>query len=511
MSETIDKEESIEKSLEDASSKGLYRRAEMRPQIKLPPAAPKIAICIPMGDKDDPDLFVCPKCKHRHFGVVLCEKCGENHSALRKLRTAGLAPIEFQLDMMSMVPPLLCAVVVLIRKSVLSGQARNEMTYDAIKLGCKYIFYWDDDTMIPPKAIYDLHNMMERTPEAAIISGVYVTREDCPEPLIYKTHGQGAYWGFSTKPGILEEIFAAGAGCMMARVDALIEVKKLLGDEWWCDEHDRATLDEPAAGKITWGHDIRFCRRIHEAVATGRTALPWKVYVAGWILCYHFDVGEQKMYFLPADSPPMKGNANTQSYWDHVWGNDGVEGRFYKEIYEKIVTVVPQESNVVDVGCGVGVLMDMLVKKNRAYAYGYDLSPKAIEMVKSRWLDGEAQDVIDFKLNHFDPGKTILIATEILEHLDDDRLKNLLAESRKAELAIFSTPEGIREGTPEGEHVREFTKSSLRELLCNHFENVVIHRMKPQHFLAVCSGGKQDEYQEGSVLVSNELHDKLED
>uniref|UniRef100_A0A6H1ZPM8 Putative methionine biosynthesis protein n=1 Tax=viral metagenome TaxID=1070528 RepID=A0A6H1ZPM8_9ZZZZ len=490
-----DHSEMIEQSIADAAKSGLFLRAEARPPVKLAPNAPKIAVCIPMGDKDDPDLFVCTKCGHRHFGVVKCGQCGEVHSARQKLRAAGLAPIEFMLTMTSLVPPLLSSMVFMVRKSVLSAQARNEMTFDAIRMGCKYIFYWDDDTLIPPKAIYDIHNMMERTPDAGVITGVYTTREECPEPLVYKGHGLGAYWDFSMKPGVLEEVWAAGAGCMMARVEALVDVQRVLGGPWWSDEHEIPEDGEITGNRIVWGHDIRFCKRMWDTNQTfgkpGGSSNAWKVYLAGWIHCAHFDIARQQIFQLPADSPPMRGNLNTTAYWDYIYSSENPNQRQYHEIFSAIEEVIPENAHVADVGCGTGVLLDRLIKTRRAYAYGYDKSPVAINNVHMRLIQGEVADVKDLKLNHFPAKDTYLVSTETIEHLTDEEIDNLLKQASKCKMALISTPNGVLAGTPAGEHVQVFTPQSLRKRLKAHFKYIQIKKLEPQHMLAVCSNTRR--------------------
>jgi len=529
-------EDQISESLQKAIETGRYRSTDMRPQIKLPPAAPKIAVCIPMGDKDDPDLFVCENedCKHRHFGVVKCGKCGTEHSARKKLRHAGLIPIEWWMSAQQIVPPLLSSMSIMVRKSVLSAQARDEMTKEAIRLGCKYIFYWDDDTIIPPKAIYDLHNMMERNPDAGIISGVYFTRENCPEPLIYKRHGQGAYWGFDPFTyGNLDPIFGAGAGCMMARVDALKEVDRNLadGEPFWKDEFDME-LFESTGHRAMWGHDIRFCRRMWESwqitTPVEATAInedgsdildeqgepakitleevgplgvrdvnkevseEWKVYAAGWIMCHHFDIPRQTMFGTPQLQDWLRkkkdNQNNTPAYWDHVWKAEGHDTwRTYPPLYDRIVELVPRHSKVVDVGCGIGVLLDRLAKQKQCDTYGYDIAPEAIKMMKSRWIEGEAMDLIDFELNHFDQDDSVVVSTETMEHLDDERLEKVLSEAAKAKMAILSTPQGHLEGTPHGEHVQEWTKEEYEALLKKHFSKVSVEVIAPHYLLGVCT------------------------
>lgn len=471
----------VQESIDTAKASGAMRVADLRSAIKLQATAPKIVIAVPMGDKDDPDLFLCPKCDRRHFGEVVCPYCKEPHNADVRMRRAGLACIEWQMCAQQLTHPLVCAMEMMTRKSVPSARARNEMTFEAMNVSkAKYIFYWDDDTLIPPRTLYDMHRMMEMHPEIAILSGVYTTREECNEPLVYKNQGDGAYWGFSVEVGVLEDIFAAGAGCMMARVEALEDVERILGGKLWDDEIDVRLLDANH-GRTIWGHDVRFCRRMWETSETyGKpdgARKPWRVCLAGWLQCYHFDIDTQTVYTLPPDSPCFK-NANTRSYWDHVWRTEGFGSpRHYPQLYDRIVALVPKRAKVVDLGCGIGILGERLVKQKGADYYGYDISQEAISMLKSRWLQGEVADAADFKLNHFPGRSTVLIATETIEHLDAPRLENMLKQAHKAKLAIFSTPDGTLPGTPRGEHVQEFTAASLRKTLKPYFQNVKIERI----------------------------------
>lgn len=485
-------DEEMEKSIAEAIDQGLMRMADIRSPIKQGAKAAKIIIAVPMGDKDDPDLFVCPKCGLRHFGVVKCGKCGNDHSARQKLRHAGLAPVEWLLNAWQLVPPLLTSLQIIIRKSILSGQARNEMTYQAIKIGSKYIFYWDDDVIIPPKALYDLHNMMERTPEAGIISGVYTTREECPEPIYYKEEGQGAYWNMTMERGVLEEIYGAGAGCMIARIEALEDVKKLLGGPWWADEQDLDAIDK-GTGKVLWGHDIRFCQRMRDTGQHPEAKKPWKVYGAGWILCYHFDLMSQTLYGMPHDAPCLH-NKNTPTYWDHVWAASGFAvPENYRDMYNSIAARVLSDSNVVDVGCGNGVLMEMLLKKLHVRTYGYDIAPKAVDATTDRWLEAETLDVADWSLNHFNAGETTVVCCDTLQHFDAQRINKFLYEARLAQRVIISVPNGRPRGAEETVHLQAFDAGSLWTLLDSFFEKVYMDEAESGFLVAVCSGGKERE------------------
>jgi len=460
-------------SLEEAKEEGLYRHSSIRHAVKMGPSAPKIVIAVPIGDKDDPDMFQCPHCERRQVPTqVTCENCGEGFDGGFRLRAHGLVSIEWLLAMWQMVPPLLTSLSVMVRKGILSAQAREEMTIEAMRLGAKYIWYVDDDTLPPPKALYDMHNVMELNPHIGALSGVYTTREPLPEPLIYRAQGQGACWDFSVEPGVTEPIMGAGAGCLLARVECLKEVQDILGGPLWSDVHEY----ERGGGRQMWGHDIRFCRRIWEAGESGKASQSWEVHVAGWVQCYHFDIGDQVLYAMPRNAPCFQ-NANTPRYWDYVWSTEP-HGRNYEDLYAAIAERVPEGSRVIDVGAGVGVLLAKLVEERKVLPLGIELSQKAVNLMQGRNIPAEQADAGEWTLTEPD---AIVIATETMEHLDDKRLAHFVGEAAKAKRFIASVPQGELVGTPTGEHVQIFTEQSLKDLLSKHFAKVSITTIPRAH------------------------------
>jgi 2-polyprenyl-3-methyl-5-hydroxy-6-metoxy-1,4-benzoquinol methylase len=156
---------------------------------------------------------------------------------------------------------------------------------------------------------------------------------------------------------------------------------------------------------------------------------------------------------------------------------------------------VPEDSKVVDIGCGTGVLLDMLTKRKHIRGYGVDFSEESIGKLKQKWMEGEVQDIRNLKLNHWPAKETVAVSTETLEHLDDERLGKLLKEISKCKMAILTTPDGTLPGTPGGEHVREFDKASLKKLLGKHFPRVKIESITDpgasgSRLVAICTKGK---------------------
>jgi hypothetical protein len=166
------------------------------------------------------------------------------------------------------------------------------MTKNAMEMNAKYIFYWDDDVIPPPLTLYTLHGILEQNDDIGLVCGVYCTREDPSEPLIYKEHGKGAYWGFSIDPADPpEDIFSCGGGCIMARVK---DIKKMT-PPYWTDEQ----IVDDGGHTVVWGHDVRFVKNFREQ--SGK-----RTCVQGSLLCGHWDAEKSRMYELPKDSPPYK-------------------------------------------------------------------------------------------------------------------------------------------------------------------------------------------------------------
>lgn len=259
-----------------------------RPSIKLA-THPQIIIAIPCGEKNVHTVFTCPSDKGG---------CGSTWLAPGK-RAPNLVPIHFLLAHMNLQPPLNVTMSYMVESGRLSAEARQVMTNQALKMEeSKYILYWDDDVIPPAMGLYTLHNFMERNPTAGAVSGVYVTREDPCEPLIYKEHGTGAWWDFpmgeTAKP---QPIFGAGAGFLLARLEAIKDVTAKLGEvPIWADERTLAqdTTDN-VERNIMWGHDIRFCKLLNEH--------DWPVYVDGRVICDHVDISTGTVYKMPPDAP----------------------------------------------------------------------------------------------------------------------------------------------------------------------------------------------------------------
>ncbi len=417
-----------------------------RTSIKLA-QKPRIFVAIPIGSKPLSSRLPCPSCK-------------QTFDVNEGTTVPYVVPVQFMLQHMNWVPPLNVSMAYGIKTGVRSPIARQMLTMEAIRAGAEYIFYVDDDTLIPPLGLYTLYNFMEQNPHAGAVSGVYTTRETPNEPLIYKEHGAGCAWDFEMGPDATPElIFGAGAGCLLARVSHIKEwMEKNPDTPIWADAKE---VLGGAEGTVMWGHDIRFCRELNKA--------GFPVYVDGRVLCGHFDMRTGKTFMVPDTAPGFKykKNINTADYWDQVYGQEGADSwRKYPEMFQKITDHVDDHAHVVELGCGVGILGSKLTAEKAAIYMGYDISPKALEMCEARFLNVAELDLKNFSYQHAESANTIVMS-ETLEHLDRDVGVQLLSEIRRtqAQRIIITTPDNCMGPDEVPEHMALFNKNYITEML----------------------------------------------
>jgi SAM-dependent methyltransferase len=429
-------------------------RVDRRPSIKLK-GDPHIVVCMPVGDKHTQTVLECPDDQGG---------CGKKWQA-PGMQIPALVPVQWALSHMNLITPLNTTMSYLVEYGRLSAEARQIMTQQAIRMNAKYVLYWDDDTLPPQLGLYTLHNWMERHPEAGAISGVYTTRENPNEPLIYTHHGEGAAWDFPMGPGAEPvPIFGAGAGFLLARVEAIVDTQKKLGEgvPIWADERTVPGSDPQGQHnrRIMWGHDVRFCNKLNNN--------DWPVYVHGQVLCDHLDIGSATVHSIPDDTPGLltqqRKNINTQAYWNNLYGQEGTDTwRKYEEMFGRVENEVDKGDSVVELGCGVGVLGQRLVARNAVSYRGYDISDVAVEACRARFMHAERLDLKEIESAHVEDADTV-VATEVMEHLDEFTYNKVMdAVTRSsAKKFIFTVPDNCMGPDEVPEHTALFNEELIR-------------------------------------------------
>jgi 2-polyprenyl-3-methyl-5-hydroxy-6-metoxy-1,4-benzoquinol methylase len=134
----------------------------------------------------------------------------------------------------------------------------------------------------------------------------------------------------------------------------------------------------------------------------------------------------------------------SEEHYDHLYL---VDDRTYERplsspyyvLYRQVCKLIIQEKlrAVLEVGCGSGVLAEMLISSGMSYT-GFDFSPVAVGKAKARnpahrFFVGNATDVAAYTVPYDG-----IVCCEVLEHLDDD-LK-AIELWKKGVLCVCSVP-----------------------------------------------------------------------
>ena len=140
------------------------------------------------------------------------------------------------------------------------------------------------------------------TSDAVAAGGIYTTRTEAPEPVLYMTPGGGSHWNW--KVGEVFPCWSIGFGCLMIKTSVFQSLPKP-----WFKTLD--TLDEvrqfpelfPQALERDWKRcgvtsDIFFFTKLAQ--------FGYKVLAHGGVLPKHWDVAKNKAHSLPENSYPMQ-------------------------------------------------------------------------------------------------------------------------------------------------------------------------------------------------------------
>jgi GT2 family glycosyltransferase len=172
--------------------------------------------------------------------------------------------------------------------------ARNTIVKTALEQNCKYLFFLDDDVLIPRHTIQGLGHILDNGVDENVMvaTGIYCTKTYSPAPVIYRDNGTGAFLDWRVNE--IFDIDSAGAGCMMINTD----VFKSLEAPYFRTEEGYKPDANGDNCLTAVSEDIYFCKTVREK--------GFKIKAHGAILCAHYDNVKNKFHTLPEDSLPVK-------------------------------------------------------------------------------------------------------------------------------------------------------------------------------------------------------------
>ena len=166
-------------------------------------------------------------------------------------------------------------------------EARNTAVMIAKEHKAKYLFFLDDDVLMPNQGLRRAVHKLENEPEFDVVTGIVPVKRDPPEPAIFKyDEGVGPYWGWTFNEYF--EIDACGMACCVIRMSAFDKV----GEPWFTWEYDNK---KDSVGEV--GEDIGFCHALRNKGG--------RILADGGLLCAHQDP-DGKTWMLNNDTAPFK-------------------------------------------------------------------------------------------------------------------------------------------------------------------------------------------------------------
>ena len=153
------------------------------------------------------------------------------------------------------------------------------------------------------------------------------------------------------------------------------------------------------------------------------------------------------------------------AYYNDLWMHEGLfTWRLYPGCFSRIGFFVGSGKDVLDVGCGVGVLMWRL-KNQGNRCIGVDISSEAIKFLEQVGMEGRVSSVppLPFRDNSFD----VVVATEMFEHVADDKelMKECRRVCRSGGFVIGAVPNDMLDTEQEDSHFRKYNIEQFRALL----------------------------------------------
>lgn len=199
-------------------------------------------------------------------------------------------------------------------------------------------------------------------------------------------------------------------------------------------------------------------------------------------------------------------NINTQKYWDDVYKSEGLNTwRKYPYGFMLIRKTFQKPCNVLELGCGMGVLMRQL-KADGHSVIGLDISKHAVTKLRRTGLRARQFDVTTDNWQDLSPSYDAIVCTEFLEHFDNEQLAHILRNtSQKCGILVGIVPDQMLPPEEFPEHEQCFDKDTLTTLLLNYYDNVQVSQFTEQfeksaavgiklnclYFLAQKTGGTQ--------------------
>ena len=153
----------------------------------------------------------------------------------------------------------------------LISDAQNILVKKAIEQDAEWLFFLEEDNILPPNTFWRLNDYMRRG-KIPVISGLYFTKSNPPEPMLYR--GQGNSYYDKWKMGDRVWVDGVPTGSLLIHMSLLRAMwnesaEYKAGDEWTkrIFEEPHKTWFNPERGRMetqTGTSDLGWCDRVRK-------------------------------------------------------------------------------------------------------------------------------------------------------------------------------------------------------------------------------------------------------
>jgi len=353
-------------------------------------------------------------------------------------------------------------------------QGRNQIAKHFLESEADYLMFIDADMVFTSEDGQKLIQAGIDNPEAGVIAGFYVSRNEELRPLIGWTDEDGNLLPhaeqlerLSNARGKLVEANMLPTGFMLIRRSTLEQ----LPEPWFITEH-RTMPDGEVRFYSSDNVFVQNCNKAgiktfgHFGIELGHIGNFVYHPAQMWPQLEAFNAQTERAR-VKAELGSSLG-WNTKEYWDGLYAYEhqlGME-RQYPALHQAIVAGIQPEWNVADVGSGPGVLAAQVAKVADS-VHCLELSEHAVGYCKDKDLLATQWDLVnDLVPTGLHGAFDCVVCTEVLEHLDDPAaaIKKLYSLLKVGGVIMCSVPDNRLPPEVEPEHVQMFTAAQFASL-----------------------------------------------
>ena len=200
-------------------------------------------------------------------------------------------PLDWAFAFKSLNPPINYNTIFQIVKGQEVASARQAIAEFAVEKEAKYLFFLGDDVVIPPHTIKQLIYRLDQDSTIDVVGGVYCSKCDPSNPLVFRGNGHGCYWDW--KVGEFFEVTGMGLDCTLIRVNVLKDLEKP-----WFKTVDKDNYLDGKVQAEQWTEDLYFFDKMANVKK--------RSFIDASVICEHWDVYNNKKYGLPIGSLPNR-------------------------------------------------------------------------------------------------------------------------------------------------------------------------------------------------------------